>query len=250
MTAWHERCRRHFLMQWCLNLIELCAGQWSVMFGPAANDIFQWGTQIFPGCFLMSVTSVQKFLFVFLVEWNKVFPTCRPAIAAPHWRQCWLSLQRRMWLGRCIFVLLLLVTVSSYTVFVLMTKSKDQSNWRKISWDIWINFLAQNTQRIQVLSLLCFYVKLSLIHFIQVQFWKRKLIGIFWWPTKYVLNFLVKRTQLFGTPCTVCIPFILNRYPVASLCPRSRPPPPPWRCVRPGREWRSSLVSVLSRKLE
>ena len=78
-----ERHRRQFLMRWCLNLIELCAGQWSVMFGPATNDIFQWGTQIFPGCFLMSVTSVQKFLFVFLVEWNKVFPTCRPASCSP-----------------------------------------------------------------------------------------------------------------------------------------------------------------------
>ena len=58
-------------------------------------------------------------------------------------------------------------------------------------------FFAQHTQRLQVLSLLCFYVKLSLIHFIQVQIWKRKLIGIFWWPTKYVLNFFGKADTVF-----------------------------------------------------
>ena len=159
-----------------------------------------------------------------------------------------------MWLGRCIFVLLLLVTVSSYTVFVLMTKSKDQSNWSwygKISWDIWINFFSpkytENTS-FKFALLLC-EAQFNSVH--SGSNLEEKIDWYFLVTYKICPQFfLVKRTQFFGTPCTVCIPFILNRYSVASLCPRSRPPPPPWRCVRPGREWRSSLVSVLSRKLE
>ena len=145
MTAWHERCRRHFLMQWCLNLIELCAGQWSVMFGPAANDIFQWGTQIFPGCFLMSVTSVQKFLFVFLVEWNKVFPTCRPASCSP--LETVLTVSAAEDVAGTMYIC---VATPGHGEFIHSVCFNDQIKrsvelkliWKKISWDIWINFFS------------------------------------------------------------------------------------------------------------
>ena len=199
MTAWHERCHRHFLMQWCLNLIELCAGQWSVMFGPAANDIFQWGTQIFPGCFLMSVTSVQKFLFVFLVEWNKVFPTCRPASCSP--LETVLTVSAAEDVAGTMYICVATPGhgefIHSVCLWPNQKISRIEVDMEKLAEIYELFFLAQNTQRIQVLSLLCFYVKLSLIHFIQVQFWKRKLIGIFWWPTKYVLNFFGKADTVF-----------------------------------------------------